>query len=131
MLRRRAVRIPVALLLAALQLSACSSWTVSAKPLAELVKPRPARLKIQLVSGQEMVLYEPAIIGDSIIGGLSRNWKPAGGAWTHEVVNTSTRESSALRTTIVVVAVTAAVLATLQGLKKGLDADYGAAGKVR
>ena len=109
-----------------LQLFSVNQWAFGG-----LVKPQPAQLKIQLVSGQEMVLYEPAIIGYSIIGGLSRNWKPAGGAWTHEVVNTSTRESSALRTTIVVVAVTAAVLATLQGLKKGLDADYGAAGKVR
>ncbi len=130
MLRRRAIRVPVALLIAVLQLSACSSWTVSTKPLAEVVKPHPDRLKIQLVSGQEMILYEPTIIGDSIIGGLSRNWRPAGGAWTHEVVSVSTRKASAVRTTIMVVAVTAALVATLQGLKKALGDDYDSSAKV-
>jgi len=130
MLRCRAVRVPVALLLAVLQLSACSQWTVSTRPLAEIVNPRPERLKIQLVSGQEMILYEPTISGDSIIGGLSRNWKPAGGAWKHEVVAVSTRKSSPLRTTIVVVAITAGLVATLQGLKKALGDDYDDSAKV-
>ena len=130
MLRRRAVRVPVALLLvlllAVLQLSACSQWTLSTRPLAELVKPRPDRLKILLVSGQEIILYEPTIVGDSVIGGLSRNWRPAGGAWTHEVVSTSTRKASDVRTAIVVVAVTAAIAVTLQGLKQALQDDYDA-----
>ena len=130
MLRCRTVRVPVACLLAALQLSACSQWTVSSKPLAELVNPRPAQLKIQLISGQELILYEPTIMGDSIVGGLSRNWRPMGGAYTHEVASASTRKPSAVRTTILVVAVAAAIAVTLQGLKKALQETYDSSPKV-
>lgn len=123
MLRNRTVRVPVACLLAALQLSACSQWTVSNKPLPELVNPRPAQLRIQLVSGQEMILYEPIIMGDSIVGGLSRNWQPMGGAYLHEVASVSTRKPSVVRTTILAVSLTAGLVTTMQAINKGLQAD--------
>ena len=65
----RPVRRPLAAILLSLQVASCTSWRVASVTPAKLVaEEQPARVRVTRSDGTRVVLYQPSVQGDSLVG---------------------------------------------------------------
>ena len=90
---------------------ACTSWHVETMPPAELVAERkPDRVRVRLVDRSRIVLFTPAVLGDSLVGTLDGGRRTVSLAEVNEI---AVRRGNTLGTIGFVGALVAASLATV------------------
>ncbi|HSE28870.1 MAG TPA: hypothetical protein VLA95_11635 [Gemmatimonadales bacterium] len=90
---------------------ACTSWHVETMPPAELVAERkPEQVRVRLVDRSRLVLFTPAVLGDSLVGTVDGGRRTVALAEVNEI---AVRRGNALGTVGFVGALVAASFATL------------------
>jgi hypothetical protein len=65
----RAVRRPLAAILLSLQVASCTSWRVASVSPAQLIaEEQPAKIRVTRSDGTRLVLHQPSVQGDSLVG---------------------------------------------------------------
>jgi hypothetical protein len=93
---------------------ACTSWHVESVSPVQVIAKQPAQVRVTLAAGDQLVIRNPRVVGDSIVGVSARSKGPTPiGAPLVLVHGVATRRVSALKTGLLaggVLAVTVAVL---------------------
>ncbi len=98
-------------LIAYLSCTACTSWHLNAVSPRAVVEGHPRTVMVTLTDSSEIVLNEPGLQGDSIVG-MNRH-QTREGVPLDSIAMTHTRRTSAVKTVFAVIGVGAAAFASL------------------
>lgn len=107
--------------------SGCSSWhTVPVSPRALVADARPDRVRVTEPDGTRLVIAQPQVVGDSLVG--LRGHRPVG-VGLGDVTEIAVRRTSALKTGGLVLGILALPFALIGGAcALGADCHFGAGG---
>jgi hypothetical protein len=102
-------------LCAVVALSACSVWSKPRPEIQSIIETRPAQVRVTLTDGRQLIVHDPAVRGDSLVGAMmvegSDDLPSPGAIPLADLRSVSTREFSlgktAFRVGVVAVAWTA------------------------
>lgn len=98
-------------LIAYLSCTACTSWRLNALSPQAVVESHPRALKVTRTDSSQVILNDPGLQGDSIVGTSHRHTRV--GVPLDSIATTHTRRTSAVKTVFAVIGVAAAAFAAL------------------